>query len=266
MAGQERMGTRPRGGGRPPAPGPNASGGAARARRTLHLPTSSELRVASKQRTLLGIGGDFFEVFQHGDGRVSTVMADVSGNGPTAATPVNDVRWALRQQLARGESPAAVLAAVNDWLADQRTHDHFVTAVCVRIDVRSGRADVASAGHLGPFVKRAGGSAESLAPGTGLALGILPGQIYVERGLELRGTDAVVLVTDGVSDSYASDGDWLGEQGLLARLTEAPPGTVTICDALLGAEAPHGQDATVVVLEMPARGRRGKGGTRGSAR
>jgi serine phosphatase RsbU (regulator of sigma subunit) len=266
MAASERTGTRFRSGGRPPVPGPTALDGETGARRTLQLPTRSELRVASKQRTLLGIGGDFFEVFQHGDGSVSTVMADVSGNGPTAATPVNDVRWALRQHLARGESPAAVLAAVNDWLAEQRTHDHFVTAVCVRIDVRSGRADVASAGHLGPFVKRAGGSAESVAPGTGLALGILPGQIYAERALELRGTDAVVLVTDGVSDSYASGGDWLGERGLLARLTAAPPGSVTICDALLGAEAPHGQDATVVVLEMPARGRRGKGGARGAGR
>src|SRR6266478_3686653 len=123
----------------------------------LHLPTWSRLRVASKQRTLLGKGGDLFEVFQHRDDRVTIVMADVCGNGPGAAAHVSDIRWALRQHLARAESPGAILAAVNEWLVGNKGSDRFVTAVCARLDLRVGRAEVASAGHLGPFVKRATG-------------------------------------------------------------------------------------------------------------
>ncbi len=222
----------------------------------LHLPTWSRLRVASKQRALLGRGGDFFEVFQHRDERVTTVMADVCGNGPTAAAHVSDIRWALRQQLARGESPSNVLAAVNDWLVSHKGSDRFVTAVCARIDLRVGRAEIASAGHLGPFVKRANGAVESLATGAGLALGIFPAQSYQQTTLDLYPEDAIVLATDGITDRLATATDLLGERALLKRLAAAPHNIAHICDSLLGADALAGEDATVVVLQLPPRHRR----------
>jgi serine phosphatase RsbU (regulator of sigma subunit) len=214
------------------------------------------LRVASKQRALLGRGGDFFEVFQHRDDRVTTVMADVCGNGPGAAEHVSDIRWVLRQQLARAIAPGAVLSAVNEWLIDNKTSDRFVTAVCARIDLRAGRAEVASAGHLGPFVKRAGGGVESLATGAGLALGIFPGQTYQETSLDLFPEDALVLATDGITDRLASASDLLGERALLRRLAAAPHNIAHICDSLLGPDALAGEDATVVVLQVPPRHRR----------
>ena len=222
----------------------------------LHLPTWSRLRVASKQRAMLGRGGDFFEVFQHRDDRVTTVMADVCGNGPGAAAHVSDIRWALRQHLARAEAPGAILAAVNEWMLARKTSDRFVTAVCARLDLRAGRAEVASAGHLGPFVKRATGGVESLATGAGLALGILPGQVYQETSLDLFPEDALVLATDGITDRLATATDLLGERALLRRLAAAPHSVAHICDSLLGPDALAGEDATIVVLQLPPRHRR----------
>jgi serine phosphatase RsbU (regulator of sigma subunit) len=226
-----------------------------RTQQLLHLPTWTRLRVATKQRTPCGRGGDFFEVFQHRDGTVSTVMADVCGNGPSAAASVSDVRWKLRQHLARGEAPGAVLAAVNDWLADHKTHEKFVTAVCARIDVRRGLAEVATAGHLGPFVKRGAGKTESLATVAGMPLGVFASQVYQEMTLELHPEDAIVLVTDGITDRLASASDLLGQTALTRLLAAAPHTAEHICDALLRAGAKD-QDATVVVLQMPARHRR----------
>src|SRR5215510_15634079 len=80
----------------------------------LPLPTWSQLSVATRQRNPHGHGGDFFEIVQHRDGQVSTVLADVCGNGPSAAGPVSRLRWLLRQHLARGESPGGVLSVLND--------------------------------------------------------------------------------------------------------------------------------------------------------
>ena len=99
----------------------------------IHLPTWSHLRVATKQRTRVAKGGDFFEVFQYAGGRVAAVMADVAGNGPSAAVPVSDIRWVLRQHLARGESPGTVLRALNDWMFGESSQDRFVTAICAWI-------------------------------------------------------------------------------------------------------------------------------------
>ena len=98
---------------------------------------------------------------------------------------MSDVRWNLRQALARGAPPDRVLALTNDWLARQSAHDRFVTALCVSIDVRSGRAEIAGAGHLGPFVRRVSGAAEHVTLPPALALGILPGEVYQPIAIDL---------------------------------------------------------------------------------
>jgi two-component system, chemotaxis family, sensor kinase Cph1 len=221
----------------------------------VHLPTWSRLNVATKQWAIGGNGGDFFEVIQQRDGRVTTVMADVCGNGPSAAAPVAKLRWILRQRIASGGSPGSVLATLNDWIIHQKTDDRFVTAVCVRIDVVAGRAEIASAGHLGPFVKRAAGGAEDLPCAVGLALGILPEQTYRETSVDLGPEDTVVLVTDGITDRLASADDPLGQLGLIQRLARARHGAESVCAALLGPDI-RAEDATVVVMQMPRRHRR----------
>lgn len=232
------------------------AGAAKRGAPLLHLPTWSQLRIAARQRAVVGNGGDFYEVIQHRNGLVTTVMADVCGNGPAAAAPVSKLRWVLRQQLARGDSPADVLATLNDWIVAQKTHDLFVTAVCVRIDPLSGRVDIASAGHLGPFIKRADGSAREVALAVGIALGILPSQVYQQTKLDLESEDALVLVTDGITDPLGTTGNPLGQAGLVAALERARPGAEAICAALLGRDTSSAHDATAIVLQLPRRHRR----------
>ncbi len=222
----------------------------------IHLPTWSQLQVSAKQTSPAGNSGDFFEVIQLRDGRVTVVLCDVSGNGPSAAAPVGSLRWVLRQAIARGEGPGAVLATLNECMVQQRIDDRFATAVCVRVDAVTGRVEIASAGHLGPFVRRAAGGAQDLPSAAGLALGILPGQLYPETSVEIGPEDALVLVTDGITDQLASDDDRLGERALCERLSRARLGAESICGALLGAKPRATEDATVLVLEMPRRHRR----------
>jgi serine phosphatase RsbU (regulator of sigma subunit) len=220
--------------------------------RITQLPTFSRLKMATKQSALFGMTGDFFEVFQHRDERVSTVMADVCGKGPAAAVVVAAVRPVLRHCLARGDAPGMVLALVNDWLMRLGMHDSFVTALAVRIDVRASRAEIASAGHIGPFLRKRSGGVQALTVAVGgVPLGMLPAQTYPEVVLDLEPDDALVLVTDGVTDPLASEADVLGEHGLLRRLERAPHGTADICHALLADAEPARDDATVLVLQLP---------------
>lgn len=223
----------------------------------LHLPTWSRLVVATKQRVPTGRGGDFFELIQHRDGRVTTFMADVSGNGPGAAGPVQGLRWLLRQQLAAGTAPGTLLGALNESLVQQRAPDErFVTALCIRIDPVSGTTEIAGAGHLGPFVKRSSGVAEALPIVGGVALGMFGGEVFETTSIELGPEDAVVLCTDGITDRMSTPSDPLGAAGLLDHLSRARPGAESICAALLGPNVPSAQDSTVVVLQLPRRHRR----------
>src|SRR5262245_6974285 len=99
------------------------------------LPLPSRLRIASKQSAQFGSGGDFFEVFQHADGRVSAVVADVCGNGRAAAQVAARIRPYLHASLMRGDSPGVLLAAFNDGLVRLELAERFVTAVAVRVDI-----------------------------------------------------------------------------------------------------------------------------------
>jgi serine phosphatase RsbU (regulator of sigma subunit) len=226
----------------------------------VHLPTWSRLTVTSKQRAVAGRSGDFFEVIQHRDGLVSTFLADVCGNGPPAAAHTHGMRWVLRQRLAHGGSPGELLLALNEWMVEQQVHDLFVTAVCFRVDPANGGVEVASAGHLGPFIKRASGAAELVALTPGTALGVVAEQCYEEVKFSLDPEDAIVLCTDGITDRLSADGDPLGATALVARLARARTGAENICAALLGPDASLSHDATVLVAQLPRRHRRASGG------
>jgi serine phosphatase RsbU (regulator of sigma subunit) len=230
--------------------------GARRLTPVVHLPTWSRLIIASKQRAPAGNGGDFFEVVQHRDGYVSTFLADVCGNGPPAAAHTHGMRWVLRQRLAHGGTPAELLTALNDWLVEQRAPDLFVTAICIRVNPANGRVEISSAGHLGPFVKRAGGTAEEVPMAPGTALGVVTGQFYPQIEIPLEPEDAIVMCTDGITDRLANDHDPLGAAATVSRLAVAGVGAESICAAMLGPDVPVSHDATVVVVQLPRRHRR----------
>jgi chemotaxis family two-component system sensor kinase Cph1 len=221
--------------------------------RVIDLPFAAELRLATKQSAPFGNGGDFFEVFDHRDGHVSIVVADVCGNGAAAAQIANRVRPFLHSSLARGEAPGRVLTVLNERFMSCGLRKRFVTAVAVRIDVLCGSVEIACAGHLGPFVRRASGGVQALNEATGVPLGLLPGETYGEIALELDPDDALVLVTDGITDPLSTSADPLGEAGLLRRLRDAPQVTADICEALLADGTSVRDDATVLVMQLPAR-------------
>jgi serine phosphatase RsbU (regulator of sigma subunit) len=219
--------------------------------RAVDLPLRSALRIASKQSARFGAGGDFFEVFEHADGRVSTVVADVCGNGAAAAKVAARIRPLLHLNLIRGESPARVLAALNDALMNEGLGERFVTAVAVRVDVRAGVAEIACAGHLGPFMLPASGDdARMVCRASGVPLGLVAGEVYEEISVRLDPDDALVLVTDGVTDPLSSKGDPLGEAAFSRRLENVPRRSVGICEAVLSGP-PRRDDATVLVMQLP---------------
>jgi serine phosphatase RsbU (regulator of sigma subunit) len=88
---------------------------------------------------------------------------------------------------------------------------------------------------------------------TGVPLGLVREEKYDEISLELDPDDALILVTDGITDPLSTSSDPLGESGLLRRLREAPHATADICEALLADGAFASDDATVLVMQMPAR-------------
>ena len=81
------------------------------------------------------IGGDFYDVFPHGDGSWAVVVGDVSGKGPGAAAVMGLAAHTLRASGRYESRPSAVLRALNDALigAEWVSAERFCTVCQMRL-------------------------------------------------------------------------------------------------------------------------------------
>jgi phosphoserine phosphatase RsbU/P len=167
------------------------------------------------------IGGDFYDIYHHGEGTWGVVVGDVSGKGPKAAAIMGLAAHTVRA-LARYESkPSAVLTALNEvLLREERVNEEqFCTACEMRLKVEPGhlRITLCSAGHPLPMVLRANGAIEQVGePGT--LLGSFRDLALHDVVLDLGPGDALVAFTDGLVERR-DDGIDEGQRALAELLS-----------------------------------------------
>ncbi|MCX5671176.1 MAG: SpoIIE family protein phosphatase, partial [Planctomycetota bacterium] len=125
-------------------------------------------------------GGDFFDLFPWGDGRVGIMLGDAVGHGVGPALLAAETRALVRALALREDSPDRVLVDANRLLAADVTDGRFVTLALAAVDGQSGALTYASAGQGPLLVLRSDGRCEQLGS-TGLPLGVLP-DAPMERG------------------------------------------------------------------------------------
>jgi integral membrane sensor domain MASE1 len=171
------------------------------------LPRLPQLEVATYFRPVgegQQVGGDFYDLFQTGDGSWALVVGDVRGKGPAAAAMTALARYTLRAAALNERRPATVLLALNEAVLWQHGPDEFCSAAYVDLDFAddAATASVASGGHPLPLLLRADGSVEEVGE-PGLLLGIDARPNLSEHRTELQAGDTLVLYTDGLLDAYA---------------------------------------------------------------
>ncbi len=165
------------------------------------------------------IGGDFYDVFETGDGGWALAIGDVCGKGPAAAAITGLARHTLRAAAFREASPRATLEGLNRALLREVREESFCTVAAGRItEHREGALLVASAGgHPAPLVLRTDGRVEDATwPGT--LLGIYSEIAVSDRATVLAPGESVVFYTDGVVEERRS-GEQFGEERLRELLT-----------------------------------------------
>jgi phosphoserine phosphatase RsbU/P len=151
--------------------------------------------------------GDFYDVFQT-DAGWSFVVGDVCGKGLEAAKAATLARHAVGAACMLGTDPVDVMQLFNaTFIARRNDPDLFLTAIYGTLLMRAGACVVrlASAGHLPPVVRRAGGSSSALAI-SGPLIGVFPELSITATELLLQPGDALIIYTDGVSEARGSGG------------------------------------------------------------
>lgn len=205
------------------------------------------------------VGGDFYDVIDLGNGKVSVLIGDVTGKGLSAAVQVAAVRYAVRGYAFLDPRPSLVMALANEAVCRETgiEQPRMLTAFFAILDTRRGTLVYASAGHEPAIAIDRQGVCEELAP-TGSALGILPGVTYAEYSLRLDRYERVVMLTDGITEAH-SDGSVLFGQEKVIRHLIANRGTSAgdCAKSLIEAatEYAHGKlqdDAAVLVIDITA--------------
>jgi PAS domain S-box-containing protein len=150
------------------------------------------------------VGGDFYDLFETGDSSWAVAIGDVCGKGSEAAAITALARYTVRAAAMRQEDPSQILGLLNEALLRQRTDKRFCTVLYGRLEANGNGHwfEFASGGHPLPLVLRAGdGGGEVGEPGT--LLGIVPDPDLRDERVRLTPGDALVLYTDGVTDSAA---------------------------------------------------------------
>ncbi|MDQ3979189.1 MAG: SpoIIE family protein phosphatase [Actinomycetota bacterium] len=165
------------------------------------------------------VGGDFYDVFELGEGAWGLVVGDVSGFGPEAAALTGLARYTVRAVASQVSSPAEVLRRLNDAMRRVEPSERFCTAAYCRIIPANLGVDItlASAGHPPALVLRDDESVEELPTG-GLMLGVFADVSLVDHHVRLNPGDALVLYTDGTFEARDRAGEQFGSERLTALL------------------------------------------------
>ena len=229
------------------------------------LPVIPGLEIAARFRAsgaASEVGGDFYDLFEGRD-RWMVLMGDVTGKGPGAAAITSLARYTMRTVAQYEDDPTVMLGRLNATLGSDPERRQICTAVCVEVrppsEENGGGAGlrVVCAGHPSPVMVRADGSVGEVGrPGT--LLGAFPEGRWTVTDVALGPGDALVLYTDGVTDTRGADGTRFGSDRLEDALRAIGPADAeTIAggiDAALQAFGEQRDDVAVLVLAGTADG------------
>jgi len=195
----------------------------------------------------VGVGGDWYDLFQLPSGHIGEAIGDVAGNGLRAAVVMGRIRSALRAYALETDDPADVLSRL-DRKIQRFEPDAMATAIYAVIAPDLSTVTVSLAGHLPPAVIAADGHTSLFEAPTDLPLGAYPDAPRRGTTEILPVGSSVFLYTDGLverRDRRLTDGLAL----LLATLGAQP--AEELCSHATAALLDHEQandDVAILVI------------------
>lgn len=203
------------------------------------------------------VGGDFYDFALVDDHRLFFMIGDVSGKGVPASLFI-----ALSKVLAKSAAlrePAnigAALTRANAEIARENAAAMFVTLYAGVLDLRDGALQSVNAGYDAPFLLSPGREPRRLDSDGRPPLCVVEDFPYPTEHGRLEPDNALVLLTDGVTEAQNADGDLFGLPAVMRTLEAAPAGATAaevaaaLRDAVNGhaAGAEPADDVTFLVV------------------
>ncbi|HEV2722377.1 MAG TPA: SpoIIE family protein phosphatase [Thermoanaerobaculia bacterium] len=213
------------------------------------------------------IGGDYYDVFNLDKTRLAVAIGDVSGHGLSTGLVMAMVKAAITTLVEEGADETSLFHRLNDLVYRSTERRAFMTLAFTIFDLERGKIRHTNAGHLYPYLLRAGGPPIAIEVPS-LPLGVRGDIRTHTEEVDLQEGDAVVYLSDGIVEAQDENGEPFGFdqlEALLAAATDRSPSAIR--DTILTAVSRHSgtrpadDDRTVMVLrfeQLKAEGRKQK--------
>jgi serine phosphatase RsbU (regulator of sigma subunit) len=202
------------------------------------------------------IGGDYYDVFNLDKSRLAVAIGDVSGHGLSTGLVMAMVKAAITTLVEEGADEVSLFRRLNELVYRSTERRAFMTLAFTIFDLEHGTIRHTNAGHLYPYLLRAGQPAISIELPS-LPLGVR-GEIKARTAtLDLEEGDTIVYLSDGIIEAQSEQQDPFGFdqlESLLGNASDRSPSGIR--DAILEAVARHSgnrpadDDRTVMVLRF----------------
>jgi len=149
------------------------------------------------------VSGDNFSFMNNDDGKYTLVLSDGMGSGYEASSQSKAVVDMLESFLESGFDKDMAVDLVNSVLVLKSSDDTTCTIDMTVIDLFNGRTEFVKIGAAPTYIKK--GDKVDIIRAATLPAGILPGIDAELAHRVVEAGDMVIMVTDGVIDSFAGD-------------------------------------------------------------
>jgi len=180
------------------------------------VPQLKGVTVAGRTQPARLIGGDLYDFFDLGAGRVGFLCADVSGKGIPAA-----LMMANLQAIARGHSgrkrdwpslrPDEFVEVLNQELTGRFGDNRYATLFWCEYDAATRKLQYINAGNPSAVLIRSSGVVERL-ESDGFPIGMFEGAKYSAQELYLSAGATLVIFSDGLTDALNVRGEEFGDE------------------------------------------------------
>ena len=180
------------------------------------LPSQAGWGFAATCRPARAVGGDYYDLFEIGPGKILFAQGDVSGKGLGASLVMASVHAIIRSWGGGGQdNPTRLIEDLNQYLITSSSSDTFVTFFIGLLDCSKAKLWYVNCGHPPGVMRRSrNGAIENLSVG-GMPLGIIAADGYEAGKCRLTDGDTVVLVSDGVTEAFNREGAMFEEKRLV---------------------------------------------------
>jgi serine phosphatase RsbU (regulator of sigma subunit) len=185
------------------------------------LPSGESFEMAVCYSPLEEVGGDWYHTESMPSGKISFLVADVTGHGIAAA--FLGCMTKLAMSAAAKENPHELLEGMNTLMSPQLPDGRFVTICAGLFDPETKKLAFASAGHPPGLMIRAETREVEQVKGEGFAIGFFDEGQYTLVEAQMNPGDVFVCYTDGIQEALNLTNEMYGIDRVGQHISKQDP-------------------------------------------